>query len=215
MKRITFYFDVVSPYSWLAFERLPLALQGVSHEVAYQPVLFGAMLSHHGQLGPAEIGPKRVWTYRQVAWLAHRDGVTLRLPAAHPFNPLGLLRLALACCEPGGLPNRHVCEAVFRHVWTTGEAADDPARLAELAVRLSPRRDPQSDEVKAELREATEAALRRGVFGVPAFAVDERLFWGYDALEMLRACLQGDAWFDGPAWQAAERWPTGVQRTRR
>ncbi|WP_395138873.1 2-hydroxychromene-2-carboxylate isomerase [Schlegelella aquatica] len=212
MKRITFYFDVVSPYCWLAFERLPVALQGISHEVEYQPVLFGAMLKRHGQLGPAEIAPKRAWTYRHVLWLARRHGLTLRLPAAHPFNPLPLLRLALACGEPGTLPNRHVCETLFRHVWTTGDNADDPQRLEALAQALAPRRDPQGEDVKTELRAATEDAVRRGVFGVPTFAVDDRLFWGFDALDMLRACLQGDPWFDSEDWHAAARWPRGASR---
>ena len=55
MKHITFYLDFISPYAYLAFERLPLALQGLSYQVTYKPVLFAALLDHHGQLGPAEI----------------------------------------------------------------------------------------------------------------------------------------------------------------
>ena len=87
MKHITFYFDFISPYAWLAFQALPQALQGISHSVTYKPVLFGAMLKHHGQLGPAEIPSKRDWTYRQVQWLAHTQGIALQMPATHPFNP--------------------------------------------------------------------------------------------------------------------------------
>ena len=67
MKHIDFYLDFISPYAYLAFEALPRALQGLSHEVTYRPILFAGLLKHHGQLGPAEIGPKRDWTYRQVA----------------------------------------------------------------------------------------------------------------------------------------------------
>ena len=96
MKTITFYLDFISPYAWLAFNALPQALQGISDRVVHKPVLFGAMLKHHGQLGPAEIPAKRDWTYRQVLWLAHQQGVELKLPSAHPFNPLALLRLAVA-----------------------------------------------------------------------------------------------------------------------
>ena len=115
MKHITFYLDFISPYAYLAFEQLPVALMGHSYSVSYQPVLFAALLKHHGQLGPAEMPSKRDWTYRQVQWLAQRHGVELQLPAAHPFNPLALLRLALAC-EAQGQPNRYVCETIFRHV---------------------------------------------------------------------------------------------------
>ena len=54
-----------------------------------------------------------------------------------------------------------------------------------------------------EIRAATDAAIARGVFGVPTFEIDGRLFWGFDALPMLRAALQGDAWCDGPGWDVA------------
>jgi 2-hydroxychromene-2-carboxylate isomerase len=212
MKHITFYLDVVSPYAYLAFEKLPEALQGLSYRVDYRPVLFAGLLKHHGQLGPAEIGPKRDWTYRQVLWLAHTHGIALQLPASHPFNPLALLRLALACGEQG-LANRHVCETVFRHVWRGGADAADPQRLQALVQQLAPRRDPAADEVKNELKANTDSAIARGVFGVPTFEVDGKLFWGFDALPVMRAFLDGDPWFGSAAWDAAAGLP-GVQRAR-
>jgi 2-hydroxychromene-2-carboxylate isomerase len=207
MKAVTFWFDPVSPFAYLAFERLPQVLEGCSYAVEYRPVLFAGLLTHWGQKGPAEIEPKRAWTFRQVAWLAHQHGVTLELPAVHPFNPLPLLRLALACG-----PNRRIVEALMRHVWTSGADAADPARLAALAQRLAPARDPASVEVKNQLRAATDLAITRGVFGVPTFELDGRLFWGVDALPMLRAALRGEAWFDGPAWDAASQARPGVAR---
>jgi hypothetical protein len=117
--QLTFYVDFISPYAYLAFERLPQALQGVSHAVRYQPILFGSLLQHHGTIGPAELAPKRAWTYRHVSWLAQAQGTPMQMPVSHPFNPLPLLRLALAC---GGerAPNRWVCETIFRHVWAEG-----------------------------------------------------------------------------------------------
>lgn len=207
MKRITFWFDPVSPFAYLAFEHLPQALEGCSYAVDYRPVLLAGLLAHWGQLGPAEIEPKRAWTYRHVAWQAHQLGATLDMPASHPFNPLPLLRLALACG-----PNRRVVEAVMRHVWIGGAEATDAARLTALTATLAPARDPASAEVKAELRTATDEAIARGVFGVPAFELDGRLFWGLDALPMLRAALLGRAWFDGPAWDEAAHPRPGVVR---
>lgn len=211
MKTITFYLDFISPYAWLAFNALPQALQGISHQVVHKPVLFGAMLKHHGQLGPAEIPAKRDWTYRQVLWLAHQQGVELKLPSAHPFNPLALLRLAVAC-DAEGQPNRFVCEQVFRHVWCSGQDAADLDRLASLSVQLQPARDPASAAVKQDLQSNTEQALAQGLFGVPSFAVDDKVFWGQDALPMLRAYLLGDAWFDGPDWNAVATTAVGVRR---
>lgn len=219
MKTLDFYFDVISPYARLAFHKLPQALQGTSHSVRYVPVLFAGLLKHHGQLGPAEIAPKRDWTYRQVAWLAHEAGVALDMPASHPFNPLAVLRLALACASDGHV-NRHVAELVLDHVWTGGADPNDPARLAALQARLADhmaqRGDamdaPDGEAVKARLRANTEAAIARGVFGVPTVAVDDKLFWGQDALPMLCACLDGDPWFQGGAWERAAQTPVGTRR---
>jgi len=211
MKHITFYLDFISPYAWLAFEELPQALMGLSYSVTYKPLLFAALLKHHGQLGPAEIPAKRDWTYRQVQWLAHSKGRTLDMPAAHPFNPLGLLRLAIAT-DAQGKPNRYVCETVFKHVWVGGQDAADPTRLANLTQQLVPARDPGDESVKAQLRAHADEAIAKGVFGVPALEVDGKVFWGLDGIPMLRAYLQGDSWFDGPRWDAAAGLPVGLAR---
>jgi 2-hydroxychromene-2-carboxylate isomerase len=212
MKRIGFWFDVISPFAYLAFEHLPQALEGCSYEVQYRPVLFAALLGHWGQKGPAEIAPKRAWTFRHVAWLSHTLNIPTQTPATHPFNPLPLLRLALACCDAGDTPNRHVVETLMRHVWRGGAEATDGARLRALSETLAPRRDPAGDEVKGELRKWSNEAVAQGVFGVPTFDLDGRLFWGVDALPMLRAALQGDPWFGGPQWDAAGIAPPGVTR---
>lgn len=219
---ISFWYDPISPYAYLAFERLPEALMGLSVRVRYKPVLFAALLQAHGQLGPAEIPAKRDWTYRQIGWLAQQHGVPLDLPAAHPFNPLALLRLGLctATDDAPGETNRYVTELLFHHVWRGGHHATDPARLAALqtllqdhmAQRQKPWAAPDSAPVKQRLRDNTDAALVLGLFGVPALVVDGRVFWGHDALPMLRAYLDGDAWFHSGAWEAAARVPVGVQR---
>jgi 2-hydroxychromene-2-carboxylate isomerase len=211
MKQITCWLDFISPYAYLAFEKLPEALQGLSYSMSYKPVLFAGLLKHHGQLGPAEIAGKRDWTYRQVLWLAHSQGVPMQMPAAHPFNPLALLRLALACGDASGEVNRYVCETVLRHVWRGGADAADPERLQALAALLQPAQDPVSDAVKARLKANTDQAIAQGLFGVPTFAVDDKLFWGFDALPMLRAYLAGDGWFAGQ-WQTAAARPAAVAR---
>jgi 2-hydroxychromene-2-carboxylate isomerase len=211
MKSITLYFDVISPYAYLAFERLPLALQGLSYQVIYKPVLFAALLGHHGQLGPAEIAPKRTWTYRHMQWLAREHGIALQVPASHPFNPLSLLRLAVACGRDGAC-NRYVAHTIFHHVWCSGLEAADPARLDTLAAQLQPARALDDASVKAQLRANTQAAIAVGAFGVPSMLVDGQLMWGLEALPMLRQYLQEDAWFAQPAWRDAGGLPVGTAR---
>lgn len=212
MKRITFYLDFVSPYAWLAFERLPEVLEGVGYSVQYRPVLLGALLQHHGNAAPVSIAPKRDWIYRHAVWLGHSLGVPLHMPARHPFNPLPLLRQALACSRDGSI-NRFVAGAVLRHVWVGGNDALDAARLAALAETLAqqvqPGQEPAGAEVKAMLRSNTDQAAALGVFGVPAFSVDDKLFWGLDSLPMLRAYLEGDDWFQD-SWASAVKVENGL-----
>jgi 2-hydroxychromene-2-carboxylate isomerase len=214
MTPIDFWFDPISPYSYLAFERLPEALAGISYAVAYRPIVFGALLKAHAHKGPAEIEPKRAWTFRQVHWLGHRAGIPIATPARHPFNPLALSRLLWASAPDGATPSRWACETVLRHVWRSeGADAEDPARVDALRAALAPRRDPASDEVKRRLREATDDALARGVFGVPTIGVGDKRFWGFDALEMVAALLKNDPWFDAPHWDREGAPRAGLQRT--
>ena len=210
MKQITFYLDFISPYAYLAFERLPQVLQGQSYSIDYKPLLFAGLLKHHGQLGPAEIPSKRDWTYRQVLWLAHTHGIDLQMPASHPFNPLPLLRLALACGNQGTC-SRYVAETILHHVWRGGGEAGDPARLQALAASLTPARDPASADVKAELKGNADEAIALGLFGVPSLVVDGKVFWGFDSLPMLRESLDGGGWFLSGAWDTAAQRP-GLQR---
>ena len=223
MKDIAFFYDPISPYAHLAFLALPQALAGHSVAVHYRPILFAGLLKAHGQLGPAEIAPKRDWTYRQVQWLAHANGLPLEMPAAHPFNPLALLRLGLAAALPEapGETSRWVTAQLFAHVWQSGGAdATDPARLQALEARLQvhaaecgrPWQDPAGDAVRQQLRANTDEALAAGAFGVPTCVVDGKLFWGLDGLPMLQAYLTGDAWFDGKGWTGVADVPVGTRR---
>jgi len=205
MKHIDFYLDFVSPYAWLALEQLPQALQGLSYHVSYKPVLLGALVKQYGHGGPAAIAPKRDWTYRHVAWLGHSLGVGLQMPAQHPFSPVPLLSLALATSVDGCI-SRHVAREVMRHVWHGGQDALAPERLQALQQRLTLRHEPGADALRARLRQNTQEALAAGAFGVPTWVVDGRVFWGLDALPLLRACLAGDPWLQ-------DHWDTVPQVT--
>jgi 2-hydroxychromene-2-carboxylate isomerase len=127
--------------------------------------------------------------------------------------PLGLLRLAVAT-DAKGLPNRYVCETLFRHVWVGGADAADPERLAAITAELAPVRSPSDEAVKAELTQHGTQAIAQGVFGVPSFEVDGKVFWGLDALPMLRSYLQGDTGFDADDWDGVRKLPSGIAATK-
>src|SRR5262245_34421675 len=183
--RIDWYFDFVSPYSFICFNRL----HELPATITYKPVLFAGLLEHWGQKGPAEIPAKRKWTYRWCTWWAKELGIPFRFPAAHPFNPLQHLRLALAC---GSKPE--AVKRIFDSLWMSGANATDPAAFTALCKGLGVDPSELGDErIKAALRTNTDEAAARGVFGVPSFVVDGEVFWGADAIDFLKAFLKDGA----------------------
>ena len=98
----TWYFDVISPFAYLALGEIEELAQRIA--VTYRPILFAALLEHWKHLGPAEIPPKRIHTYRLVLFEAQRRGIPFRFPPSHPFNPLKPLRLLAA-----SMPTRARC----------------------------------------------------------------------------------------------------------
>ena len=205
------YFDFLSPFAYLQCAAgLPRLRERLA--ITCVPVLFAGLLNHWGQKGPAEIAPKRVFTFQYCAWAAARQGVPYVLPARHPFPPLGVLRLAIALdARP------EVVDAIFHFIWGEGHDVGDPAEWAVLAERLG-----VSDadalvarpEVKDRLRTNTERAVAAGVYGVPTLVVDGRAFWGVDATAMALDYLDDPAMFERGEIERATRIPLGAERRR-
>ena len=197
---VDWYFDFVSPFSYLALHRLgELPVQ-----VSYKPVLFAGLLNHWGQKGPAEIPAKRQWTYRWCTWWAKELGIPFRFPAAHPFNPLPYLRLALAAgCSP------QTVGYIFENLWTTGEPAEK--RFDEMCAALKVD-STMINAVKDDLRKNTEAAAARGIFGVPSFVAHGEVFWGADAIDFLKAFLKDRSVLHNEEMRRIDHLPVGAAR---
>jgi 2-hydroxychromene-2-carboxylate isomerase len=209
--KATWLFDVISPFAYLAFARLPELAQHAQLEL--MPVLLAGLLEHFGQLGPAEIAPKRRFTYRFTLWRAHRSGVPMRFPPAHPFNPLAALRLIIAAGS-----DRRAVGTVLDAVFRDGRDVSDPAVIGELAQALGVS-DPQAaltdPAIKQRLRDNTNWAAAHGVFGVPTLLIADELFWGYDSMDMALDYLRRPADFADPQMRAADTLPVGVARRAR
>lgn len=193
--QLRFWFDVISPYAYLGWCRVHEVAARHGRSVEPVPVLFAAMLDAHGQRGPAEIPPKRVYTFKHVVRIAADHGIDLRPPPHHPFNPLLALRIAaLPMAED---QRRRVVDAVFAAVWAGGPGVENPEAVAHwLASRDLPGEAlvaaAQTPEAKDRVRMATQAAIEAGVFGVPTIDADGELFWGQDALDHVERYLRGD-----------------------
>lgn len=207
--RLQFLFDFISPYAWLAWRALSRieAQTGVTAEPV--PILFAALLNHHGQLGPAEIPAKRLYVFKDALRRARAAGYPLVPPPAHPFNPLGSLRLATVD-QPAAI-RTELIDRLFGVAWGGERPArpqqglDDDEVLRAVAsgvvgpsnaeALLASSREPA---VKDALRARTEAAIAAGAFGVPTFVAtgaDGRteLFWGFESIDLLvRFLTSGD-----------------------
>src|SRR5436309_4331409 len=208
MATADWYFDFVSPFSYLQCEQLPALERSIN--IRYRPVLFARLLKAHDHKGPAKMPAKRRFTCQFVVWQARRLGLPLKFPAVHPFNPLPLLRLALAAdCEPDAV------RRIFRFVWRDGRLGDLPIEWAELMGELKlPDAEARvaSQDVKDALRRNTDEAIARGVFGVPTLAIGEELFWGADATGMAADYVAAGCRFSDPEIERVAELPIGVQR---
>ena len=182
-RQLWFYFDYVSHNAYLAWTQLLGLARRHALAIRLEPVLFGAMLNAHGQLGPAEIRPKSRWMLRDVLRKAKRFDVPIAPPVAHPFLPL----LALRCtCSPLADEHRHALVAgLFEAVWVASRDVTDPAVVAAVAdaVGLDGAglvADAATGRTKGLLKARTDAALANDVFGVPSFLVDGTVFGGCD-----------------------------------
>jgi 2-hydroxychromene-2-carboxylate isomerase len=209
--KLSWVFDVISPFAYLSLKELSRLPPDI--EVEFIPVLFAGLLNHFGQVGNAEIEAKRQFTYRFVLWRAMSLGIAMRMPPAHPFNPLQALRLIIAAGS-----NRRAVETVFDAVFLHGRDVTDSTTIADLAGKLNvadPGRALNDVKVKEKLRANTDWAIGRGVFGVPTFVIGDQVFWGHDTLDMAIDYLRDPSKFESSEMKSIRSLPVGVVRSQR
>ena len=207
-RRVLWFFDVISPFAYLAWQEMD-QLPG-DMPVEFVPVLFAGILNHYGQKGPAEIEPKRRFTYRFALWRAQKLGIEMQMPPAHPFNPLSALRLIIASGT-----SREAVEQVLNAVFKQGRDVSNPTVIADLAAQLGIQ-DVQAaiaaPAVKQQLHDNTRFAIENGVFGVPTLMIGKETFWGHDAVEMAVDYWRDPQAFNTPRMTAADTLPLGSVR---
>lgn len=192
-QHLDFYFDYLSPYAYFAWRQVVPLCESYQVELRIHPVVFGKLLDHWGQLGPAEIPPKREFAYKYSYRYATLHGFAFNPPKYHPFNPLHALRLSLR--EVCGEKQRQVISAIYSAGWSHGKDIGDPNELSAIvdslgldgARLLEKTRTPASKET---LQKETQEAIKHGVFGVPTTIVADQLFWGNDQFEHITLCLE-------------------------
>lgn len=210
MTKADWYFDFISPFAYLQLSRFETFQEDL--EINPVPVLFGGLLKHWGQLGPAEIPPKRKFVYRFFKWQADQNNIPFKMPPRHPYNPLAALRL---CIAAGGQLD-HI-RSVFQVIYGEGTQPDEPGGIMAIAKALGiddAEAAISGEKVKITLRVNTETAIKSGVFGVPTFLIDDQVFWGADATEMMLSYVNNPELFQTPEMRRISEMPMGVVRQK-
>jgi 2-hydroxychromene-2-carboxylate isomerase len=200
MKRVEFYYDLVSPYSYLAYGQVGRICAEEGAELILRPMLLGAVHKAVGLQAPIETKPKASYQGRDIRRWAEYYGLPLQFPDPFPFRTLKTMRAAMFLRERGEL--EAFTREAFALYWEEGGApegleADEDAPVSTVARRIGV--DPEevlsgaaSPEAKQDLKAATSEAVERGVFGAPAFFVGDEMFWGNDRLHFVEAALQSE-----------------------
>ncbi len=198
MGPVLFYFDFISPYSYLASQLIARRPELEAIDFAHRPVVFGSMLSRLGAIGPGEIPSRRRLGLADALLMAAHHGIPLEGPPTHPFNSIYALRSV--CAVEQEEDRRRLMQVYFRAAWAEGENLEDPAVLARCLAEVGIDQDPETVATdrrwRAALKDNTKDALARGAWGVPTFIAGDLLFFGHDRLDLLSAYLAGEVTLD-------------------
>lgn len=190
-----FFFDFMSPPTYLAYRRLPGLIERTGAQVRMRPMLTLGLHQLTGNRSPRETPNKAAWMARDLQLQARRYGVVLN--ANSHMDVLKIvppLRGALVAEELGQMPA--YCEAMFRGMWQDDVNIGDADEWSRLISRagLDPvafKEGVDRPDIKERLRANTQEAADRGAFGAPSFFVGDVLYWGQDRLDFVEEALAG------------------------
>lgn len=194
-KTVEFYFDLGSPATYLAYTQLPKICEQTDSQLIFIPMLLGGVFKATGNASPATIPAKGRYMFQDLDRYAKRYGVPLKFNPHFPINTLMLMRAVT------GMQLRHperfqaFIDCLFKALWVEGRSLDDPATVASVLEQngfdanevLALTAD---DDVKAALKDNTDKAVQRGVFGAPSMFIDNQLFFGQDRLDFVIEALR-------------------------
>ena len=191
-KSVEFFFDLGSPATYLAYTQLPGICEQTGSELIYRPMLLGGVFKATGNASPATIAAKGRYMFVDLSRYASRYGVAFRLNPHFPINTLTIMRGAIVADDEDVLDD--YVDAVNRAMWEEGLKMDDPEVIAPFLsangfdgpALLARTQEPG---IKAKLVANTEAAVARGVFGIPTFFVGDDIFFGKDRLGQVEEAL--------------------------
>jgi 2-hydroxychromene-2-carboxylate isomerase len=194
-KRVEFFFDLSSPYSYLAATQIDAIAARAGAEITWRPMVLGAVFKAAANAIPASSPPKARYMLADLTRWAEEYGVPFQMTSRFPVNALKAMRLVIAAEREAAGRGRDLALAAFRALWVDDRDITDAAELHALAAAAGIDADRavaaiENPEIKDALRANTDEALRRGAFGAPTFLVGDELFWGNDRLHFVERALK-------------------------
>ncbi len=186
IKPLEFYFDFISPYSFLAHKQIKKIENNEGVKVIYKPVLLGGLHNLHGIKAPAFIPAKAKHMVRDCKLIAEKNNIRFKFNSYFPIRSLNLMRGVLVAEEDN--IKKYYIDNIFNTIWQDGLNMNDAVVIQKILQNLNV--NPKtfslrttSSLIKDLLRKKTNEAYEKGVFGAPTFVVNNKIFWGQDRIE--------------------------------
>ena len=194
MKSVEFYFDLGSPYSYLAYYRLLQIAEQQEIQVVYKPILLGGVFKATGNRSPIEIPVKGAYSILDMQRWAEYYQIPMQMNPHFPMNTLTLMRILTGVQLLHLEKFEQVLKLLFDAMFGTPQNLNEPAVLAEVLKPSGFSVEDimsmvQSEVVKQKLITETEQAIQRGIFGAPTFFVGDEMYWGQDRLHFVEQAL--------------------------
>jgi 2-hydroxychromene-2-carboxylate isomerase len=186
IKPLEFYFDFISPYSFLAHKQIRKIENKEGIKIIYKPVLLGGLHNLHGIKAPAFIPAKAKHMVRDCKLIAEKNNIRFKFNSYFPIRSLNLMRGVLVAEEDN--VKKYYIDNIFNTIWQDGLNMNDAIVIQKILqnLNINPKTfslRTTSSLIKDLLRKKTNEAYEKGVFGAPTFFVNNKIFWGQDRIE--------------------------------
>ena len=188
IKSFDFYFDFISPYSFLAHKEIKKIENKNSLKINYKPILLGGLHNLHGIKAPAFIPAKAKHMIRDCKLIAEKNKIKFKFNSYFPIRSLNLMRGVLVAEEDNF--KSYYIDTIFNAIWQDGLNLNDETIIQKILKNLNV--NPKtfflrsvSSSIKDSLKKRTNEAYEKGIFGAPSFVSNNKIFWGQDRIEFV------------------------------
>ena len=184
-KSIDFYFDFISPYSFLAHKRIRKIEKIENIKFIYKPILLGGLHNLIGITAPAFINPKAKFMFRDCKMVSRKFNIKFKFNPLFPINSLKLMRGLLSI--KNGLKNTYI-DLFFDAYWKDALNLNDEKIIFGILKKIKISKNNflkniKAQKIKDKLKQLTQNAYKKDIFGAPTFVVNKKIFWGQDRLD--------------------------------